>query len=108
MLSTNNPFDVWVTLGFGVIGWLMQRNGFPVSPLVLAVILGGMMESNLRRSLVMGLGSPAVFLDRPIALIILALAGLSLVAVVRRLRKPEPGLAVAGRSRSYCECPEQG
>ncbi len=92
----NNPFDVWVTLGFGVIGWLMQRNGFPVSPLVLAVILGGMMESNLRRSLVMGLGSPAVFLDRPIALIILALAGLSLVAVVRRLRKPEPGLAVAG------------
>jgi putative tricarboxylic transport membrane protein len=90
----NNPFDVWVTLAFGTIGWLMQRNGFPVSPLVLALILGGMMESNLRRSLIMGLGSPAVFLDRPIALAILALAGLSLVAVLRRLKKPESQEAI--------------
>jgi putative tricarboxylic transport membrane protein len=62
----------------------MQRNGFPVSPLVLAVILGGMMESNLRRTLVMGLGSPAIMLSRPIALFILALAALSLFAVIRR------------------------
>jgi putative tricarboxylic transport membrane protein len=80
----NNPFDVWVTLVFGVVGWLMQRNGFPVSPIVLAVILGGMMESNLRRTLVMGLGSPAIMLDRPIALFILALAAFSLFAVIRR------------------------
>ncbi len=80
----NNPFDVWVTLAFGVIGWLMQRNGFPVSPLVLAVILGGMMESNLRRTLVMGLGSPTIFLSRPIALAILALAVITLWAVIRR------------------------
>ncbi|MDQ2080522.1 tripartite tricarboxylate transporter permease [Xanthobacteraceae bacterium Astr-EGSB] len=80
----NNPMDVWVTLFFGVAGWLMYRNGFPVSPLVLAVILGGMMESNLRRTLVMGLGSPAIMLHRPIALLILVLAALSLYAVIRR------------------------
>lgn len=89
----NNPIDVWVTLVFGVIGWLMQRNGFPVSPLVLAVILGGMMESNLRRSLIMGLGSPAVFLDRPIALAILVLAAVTLVAVLRRSLRPQPAPA---------------
>ncbi len=91
----NNPIDVWVTLVFGVIGWLMQRNGFPVSPLVLAVILGGMMESNLRRSLIMGLGSPAVFLDRPIALAILVLAAVTLVAVLRRSLRPQPAPAEA-------------
>ncbi|MBL8700633.1 MAG: tripartite tricarboxylate transporter permease [Alphaproteobacteria bacterium] len=83
----NNPLDVWVTLIFGVIGWLMQRNGFPVSPLVLAVILGGMMESNLRRALVMGQGDLAYFLQRPIALAILAAALLAIVAVFRRMRR---------------------
>ncbi len=83
----NNPMDVWVTLIFGVIGWLMQRNGYPVSPLVLAVILGGMMESNLRRALVMGQGDIAMFLDRPIALAILAAAALTFVAVIRRMRR---------------------
>lgn len=82
----NNPMDIWVTLIFGVIGWLMQRGGFPVSPLVLGVILGLMMESNLRRSLVMGQGNLGMFLDRPIALGILALAVLSLIAVLRRIR----------------------
>jgi putative tricarboxylic transport membrane protein len=51
---------------------------------VLAVILGGMMESNLRRTLVMGLGSPAIILQRPIAMFILALAAFSLFAVIRR------------------------
>ena len=90
----NNPFDVWVTLTFGAIGWLMQRNGYPVSPLVLAIILGPMMESNLRRSLVMGLGSPAIFFERPIALVILAAAILTLVAVLRRMRVP-PSAEVA-------------
>jgi TctA family transporter len=54
-----------------------------------------MMESNLRRSLVMGLGSPAVFLDRPIALGILALAVVTLVMVLRRIGKPDPHVAVA-------------
>jgi putative tricarboxylic transport membrane protein len=83
----NNPLDVWVTLFFGVLGWLMQRNGYPVSPLVLGVILGGMMESNLRRSLVMGHGDLLLFLDRPIALVILGASLLTFLAVVRRLRR---------------------
>lgn len=81
----NNPSDVMVTLAFGAIGWLMQRNGFPVSPLVLAVILGGMMESNFRRSLVMAQGHLGFALTRPIALVILALAALTLWAILRRV-----------------------
>ena len=84
----NNPGDVWVTFAFGVLGWLMQRYGYPVSPLVLAVILGGMMESNLRRSLVMGQGSVELFLSRPIALGILAAAAITFVTVLRRMRRP--------------------
>lgn len=91
----NNPFDVWVTFVFGALGWAMQRKGYPVSPVVLALILGPMMESNLRRALIMGLGSPAIFLQRPIALALLALAALSLWAVLRQHRKDRAQEAVA-------------
>jgi putative tricarboxylic transport membrane protein len=96
----NNPMDVWVTFVFGVLGWLMQRNGYPVSPLVLAVILGGMMESNLRRSLVMGHGNVSIFLERPIAIGILLAAGLTFWTVMRRIRR---AAAAAARDKAAAE-----
>lgn len=95
----NNPMDVWVTLCFGALGWQMQRHGFPVSPMVLGVILGGMMESNLRRSLVMGQGKVSIFFDRPIAIGILAAAVLVFVLVVRRIRRTRKATAQVAPAR---------
>ncbi|WP_255679587.1 tripartite tricarboxylate transporter permease [Brevibacillus humidisoli] len=74
----NNVFDVWVMLGSGMIGYVMQRYGFPVSPIILALILGPMAESNLRRALVMSEGSYAIFFARPISLALLILAIITL------------------------------
>src|SRR5690606_19388696 len=53
----NNLFDVWVMLIFGLIGYFMKKHHYPPSPLILALILGPLMEANLRRSLVLSDGS---------------------------------------------------
>lgn len=84
----NNFFDVWVMLGAGVIGYFMQRYGFPAAPVILALILGPMAESNLRRSLVISEGSYDIFLTRPIAAGLLALALITLLTpLILKLRK---------------------
>ena len=75
----NSFFDVFLTLGFGVFGYLLQRYGFPLPPILLALILGPMAESNLRRTLVISQGDPFVILHQPIAVVLLALAVISLV-----------------------------
>ena len=64
----------------GVIGYLLTKGGYPLSPIVLALILGQMCEGNLRRSLVMTQGSYSIFFSRPIscAFIVVALISLSL------------------------------
>jgi putative tricarboxylic transport membrane protein len=64
----NSTFDLYVALGFGVLGFAMRRVGFEPAPLILAFILGPLLEDNLRRTLIVSGGSFSVFLDRPIAL----------------------------------------
>ncbi|WP_319581911.1 tripartite tricarboxylate transporter permease [uncultured Pseudodesulfovibrio sp.] len=69
--------DVWVFFATGVLGYIFTRQGFPLLPLVLGLILGGMAENHLRVSLVMGNGSMVGYLHRPIALCFFAAAALS-------------------------------
>ena len=54
-------FDVWVMLGFGVLGFLLRRSDYPVAPLVLGMVLGDLMEKSLRRGLVLSDGGLAPF-----------------------------------------------
>jgi putative tricarboxylic transport membrane protein len=65
-------FDVWVMLGFGVVGYLARKINLPLAPAILALILGPMMERSLRTTLEISAGSFAIFLDRPLALALLA------------------------------------
>ena len=74
----NSFFDIYLTIGFGVVGYLLQRYGFPLSPILLALILGPMAESNLRRTLVISGGDPWIIFTKPIAVVLLVLAVLSL------------------------------
>jgi putative tricarboxylic transport membrane protein len=69
-----NLVDGWVALAFGVIGVGMRKAGFPAAPFLLALILGGMAETNLRRAWVLGGGDYAFFMQRPIALVLLGLS----------------------------------
>jgi len=71
----NSLFDVLICLVFGILGWILRRYGFPTAPLVLALILGYMAESNFRRALIMG--DPSIFFTRPVSAVMLVLAVLS-------------------------------
>jgi putative tricarboxylic transport membrane protein len=83
----NVMYDLVTCVVFGFIGYLMMRYDYPVSPMVLAQILGAMMESNFRRSLVMSSGDPLILVTRPIALTILILAVFTTFTAIRRQRR---------------------
>ncbi|MBM3627067.1 MAG: hypothetical protein FJX21_04540 [Alphaproteobacteria bacterium] len=81
-------FDVGLVLGFGVVGYAMRRLGVPVLPVVLGVVLGFMVESNYRRSLVLSGGDHSIFLEDPVSLGLLALAGaMTAYSLLREFRK---------------------
>jgi putative tricarboxylic transport membrane protein len=73
-----STFDLYLLLLFGVIGLLMKLNGFPTAPLILALILGDLMEENMRRALQISGGDWLVFLQKPISLTLLIIAAISL------------------------------
>lgn len=83
----NSMFDVWLALIFGVIGYFLRRYDFPISPILLALILGPMAESNLRRTMVIYNGNALILLTRPISAAFLILGVLSLITSVIRQRK---------------------
>ena len=87
----NSVFEVYLTLGFGVLGYLFVKLGCEPAPLLLGFILGPMMEENLRRAMRLSRGDPAIFIERPISAALLATAVLLLIAVLapslRRLRE---------------------
>ncbi len=79
---------VWVMFVAGIAGFVLRKLQFPMGPLVLALILGPMAESNLRRALALAQGDVGIFLTRPIALTFLAFTLLSLLLpLVRRARQ---------------------
>jgi putative tricarboxylic transport membrane protein len=59
--------EVALMIGFGVFGYLARKFQFEMAPLVLAIVIGPMMENNLRLSLVISQGSPMIFLEHPIS-----------------------------------------
>jgi putative tricarboxylic transport membrane protein len=76
-------FDVWVMLGFGVLGYLLRRAAFPIAPLVLGLVLGDLMEKGLRRGLVLSDGDLTPFFTRPISAVLWIT-----IAIVIALRFP--------------------
>jgi len=78
--SGNAVFDVFVMVVFGVLGYLMRKFGYEPAPLVLAFVLGPMLENNLRKSLILSHGEFMIFLERPISAACLVLAAIALLA----------------------------
>src|SRR5689334_11309336 len=70
----NSMIDIWYMLIFGVIGYVFKKLDYPLAPLVLALVLGDLAENALRQSLIMSQGSLAIFVSRPIAGVITAVA----------------------------------
>lgn len=84
----NNPVDILMMLGFGIFGYLADRFGFSLAPLVLAFVLGPLMEISLRQSLILSQGSFQIFVERPISAALLALALASVLVPALRVFKP--------------------
>jgi putative tricarboxylic transport membrane protein len=61
-------FDVYLTISFGVLGYIMRKMDYEPAPLILAFILTPMFEDNLRQALLISHGNFAVFLTRPLSL----------------------------------------
>ncbi|WP_142848838.1 tripartite tricarboxylate transporter permease [Telmatospirillum sp. J64-1] len=73
-----SSFDLYLLLIFGILGLLMKLYGFPSAPLILALILGDLMEENMRRALQISNGDWMTFVNKPISLTLLIIAFLSL------------------------------
>lgn len=84
---SNSMYSVWIMLIAGVIGYLFRKINIPTTPIVLAMVLGFMMEVNFRRALVVSDGNFLFFLSRPIAFVLIALATVTLlVPIIRSLK----------------------
>ncbi len=80
--TNNNSWDIWIVGIFGLIGYIFHKVGAEPAPLLLGLILGPMMEENLRRALLLSRGEWGVFVTRPISAGLLAAAALLLVIVL--------------------------
>jgi TctA family transporter len=80
--TNNNTWDIWMVGLFGVIGYAFIKLGCEPAPLLLGLILGPMMEENLRRALLLSRGDWSVFVTRPLSATLLALAVLLLIVVL--------------------------
>jgi putative tricarboxylic transport membrane protein len=86
----NSIVDVWVMFGFGLLGYTLKKLDFPVTPIILALVLGGILEENLRRALIVSGGDYAIFVTQPISAMLLLMAALSLLSpyLLNRLSRP--------------------
>jgi putative tricarboxylic transport membrane protein len=80
----NNFFDVWMMLGFGVLGYIMKKLNYPIVPLVLALVLGNLAENSIRQALTISGGSFAIFFTRPISVLFIIVGILAYFSPVIR------------------------
>ena len=82
---SNNVTDIYVTVAFGIIGYFMKTFAYDAAPFILGLILGPMLEINLRKSLILSHGSFSIFIERPISAVFLAT--IAVVVVLSLIRK---------------------
>src|SRR5450756_789957 len=93
----NSVFDLWVMFVFGVLGYFFKKFDYPAAPLVLALVLGELLERSLRQSLAMSQNDPSIFFTSPISAVVLLVGLLSLTSPLIRsvweLRRGKPDMA---------------
>jgi putative tricarboxylic transport membrane protein len=80
-------FDMGVALGLGILAYFLRKAEYPVAPIVLGLILGGMFEENFRRAVKLAEGNYFVFFTKPIAILFIGLAIFSLALPFLKKRK---------------------
>ncbi len=95
---SNQLYDVFVALGFGVLGYFMKKLQYPGAPLVLGVILGPLAEDNLNRALLVSGNDWSILVRRPISAVFLALAVISIAAPLYSSWREKKRVGAAGRA----------
>jgi len=83
---TQRLFDVYVMIFFGIVGFILREMKYPMAPLVLGIILGDLLDTNLRRGLVLTDGDPTPFFTRPISMILCAATILTVLLSIPALK----------------------
>jgi len=87
-VATSSVFDVFVMLGFGVVGYLMVKFGFPIPPLLIGFILGPLIEVSLRQAMILSDNNPLDLFSKPVSAAFLILTVIVIVSVGwQRLRE---------------------
>lgn len=80
-------FDLMILMGCGIAGYYLSRNDFPLAPLVLGLVLGPMIENNMRRALTISNGDFMIFLQKPLSAVFLLAAALwILIPILMKMR----------------------
>jgi putative tricarboxylic transport membrane protein len=101
--------DMWVVLAFGVLGWLMKKTGFEPGPLVLAFVLGPILERAFRQSMLISGGSLDVFVTRPISggiFLVMALVVVVSIVTARRRRLVQRAGTVPAEAEPVTAAPD--
>jgi len=91
----NSMFEVWMMVGFGLLGYAMKKLKYPIVPLILAMVLGSLVEKSLRQALVLSAGSFDVFYTRPITAVFLLIALLAYSSPLIRMALKKAGYGKA-------------
>jgi putative tricarboxylic transport membrane protein len=89
----NSTFDVGVMIVFGIFGYVLRKGGFPAAPLILAMILGPILERSLQQAMISSAGDPLIFLQKPMSaglLLVAALVALTPLVSLARSHRAKP------------------
>jgi putative tricarboxylic transport membrane protein len=70
--TSNSMYGVLIMFLSGIVGYLLDKNGFSTAPMLLAFVLAPMLEKNMRKAFIASQGSLSVFVDTPLKLVLLA------------------------------------
>jgi len=101
---TQRMFDVYVMLFFGIVGFLLREMKFPMAPLVLGIVLGDLLDLNLRRGLQLTNGDPSPFFTRPISAVICIIIVFTILMSIPAVSQRVRALIPRGRAKA----PSQG
>ncbi len=82
---SNSTIDVWILLAMGAVGYVLRKFGYDLAPVALGLVLAPMLELSLRQSLAMSAGSYGIFIERPIAVVMLVLGLVLLLLALKPL-----------------------
>ena len=88
----SRPFDLWLVLLFGALGYFFKKLEYPIAPLILAMVIGDKAEDAFRQSMIMSKGSLAIFWSNPLVTTLMGLAALLLLwPLLMRALSPRRG-----------------